>query len=360
MQKESLIKLAAERSNPSVSISLNTHRTHPDNAKDVVLIKNLCTEAENRLNKEFKKRDIEPLLQKLKEIPDEIKVNYNIESLHIFLSNTTKEIIRTVWKTPKDVVHINDSFAIRPLIKAYNRAEDYLIMLLSQSGVRLFEALNDAIVDEIENDDFPFPENPHYLTNKKSISDGKQVDNMVREFLNKVDKALVKIHNQSDLHCIVVCTEDNFSRLMQVADRLAIYLGYANIDYNNTSEHFIVSQAFSIIKDIQKKRRIEAIKEMKEAVSQAKVYTDLQDIYRAAKEGRADLLITQNNYIQPVKMKDELSFDLIENEDATDSDVIDDIISNIAWEVISKKGRAVFADKDELKEIGNIALKVRY
>lgn len=40
--------------------------------------------------------------------------------------------------------------------------------------------------------------------------------------------------------------------------------------------------------------------------------------------------------------------------------VIDDITSEIAWEVISKKGRAIFTTQDELKSLGEIALKVRY
>jgi len=40
--KEQLQKLVAEKNSPCVTISLDTHRTHPDNAKDEILLKNLC------------------------------------------------------------------------------------------------------------------------------------------------------------------------------------------------------------------------------------------------------------------------------------------------------------------------------
>jgi hypothetical protein len=358
MLKEKLIELGSETNNPCLTISLNTHRTHPDNAQDGIVLKKLCKEAEGLLITEFGKRPIAALLEKLEQIPNEIDVNYNLDSLHIFLSNSTKEIIKSAWLTEEDKVDIAGSFAIRPLIKAYNRSEEYLILLLSQSGVQLFEALNDNIVGEIRNDDFPFKENRHYHTDSVKINDVKAADNLVREFLNQVDKAVVKVQHQTGLNCVVICTEDNYSRLMQVADKPNIYHGYASIDYNNTANHKIVSQAWDIIKELQRKRRTEAISEMKEAVSQGKILTDLQEIYRAAKEGRGDLLVTHQDFSQAVKMTDEFSFDLV--QDVNQPEVIDDITSNIAWEVISKNGRAIFTSQDEIRDLGQIALKVRY
>lgn len=358
MLLETLNRLAQEKSNPCITISLNTHRTHPDNTNDKVLLKNLCKEAEDRLNKEYDKRIIVPLMEKLKQVQDEIDVNYNLDSLHIFISKDTKEIIKSTWPSQSNQVFISNSFVIRPLIKAFNRSEEYFILLLSQRGVHLYEALNDAIVEEIENDDFPFEENPYIHTNREQTSDPKKVDNAVREFLNQVDKALVKVYNETGLHCVVICTEDNFSRLMQVADKPGVYIGYASINYNNTAKHFIASQSWEIIKEFQKQRRKDAISEMIEAVSESKVHTDLQDIYRAAKEGRGDLLIISESYAQPVKFTGDFSFKLV--EEANQPGVVDDITNDIAWEVLSKKGRVVFINKEEMKEFGNIALKIRF
>lgn len=351
-------KLAEEKSTPCVTICLNTHRTHPDCQTDAVLIKNLCKEAEDRLLAEFNKRTIQPLLDKLTQIPDQIDVRHNLDSLHIFLSNETSEIVKLIWPVHQNAVHISNSFSMRYLIKAYNRTTKYNILLLSQSGVQLFEAQNDEIKSEIKNEDFPFAENPHYHTHHQKLSDPKAMDNMVKEFLNKVDKALVRVFNANQQKTLVICTEDNYSRLMDVADRKEIYYGYSPINYNQTATHQLVEQAWPIISEEQKKLRADAIAELKSAISDGKVLTDLREIYRAAKEGRADLLISHNQFSQPVKMTGPFEFDLI--NDVREKDAVDDITGTIAWEVLAKKGRVVFTEQEELSKVGEIAVKLRY
>lgn len=355
--KEQLLKLATEKNTPCVSISLDTHRTHPDNAKDEVMLKNLLKEAEERVISEYGKRPVASLLEKIESIASEIDLNHNLDSLHIFLSNDTKEIIKSSGNTSNEGVQISDSFSMRSIIKSYNRSERYLVMLLSQSGVQLYEALNDEIVQEINNEDFPFSENRHYSTNSDG-SDSKHMDDLVREFLNRVDKALVKVHNENDLDCVVICSEDNYSRLLQVADMPSLYLGYASIDYNNTATHQIVQQSWEIVKELQQQRRTKAIEDIKESVSQGKVLTDLKEIHQASIEGRGEILIVHQDFKQPVMMNEDNSFELI--TDSTLPNAIDDITSNIAWEVLSKKGKVFFTSNEEIKDLGEIVLKTRY
>ena len=358
MKREKLEKLAFENSSPCVTISMNTNRTSPDNLEDIVGLKNLLNEAHERVVNEYGKYPVTDLLEKIDNLEKEIDVNYNLDSLHIFLSNSTKEIVRSSWPVMHNAVNVSGNFAVKPLIKDFNRTADYLILVLSQSGVPLFHAVNDGIAGEIKNDDFPFVKNPHILTDKDKLSDGKKVDNMVREFFNKIDKAVVRVHNKTEMKCVVICTEANYSRLMQVADIPSIYLGHASINYNNTANHTIAMDAWQIVKKFQKQTRTIAIKEMQEAAGQGKVITDLSEILRAVKEGRGDLLITNDDYHQSVVMTGDYTFDLV--NDVTLPGTIDDISSDIAWEVISKKGRAIFTSQEEFRSLGNIALKVRY
>ena len=358
MTTRQLEALATEKNTPCVTVSLNTHRTHPDNAQDIILLKNLLKEAEERVVKEFGKRSVSSLLEKLSSVENEIDVNYNLDSLYIYLSNDTKEIVKSPWSANKNGVHISDAFDIRALIKSYTRSEEYLILLLSQSGVTLYKAVNDGITKEIRNKDFPFSENSHYNTHSDRASDSKHLDDLVREFLNTVDKAVVKMNNETGLNCVIICTEDNYSRLMQVADKPSIYHGYANIDYNKTEIHHIAKQGWAIIKNLQHQRTVEAIREINEAVGQGKVLTDLQEIYQASIDGRGDLLMVHQDFAQPVLMTSDRTFELV--TDTTKPKVIDDITSHIAWNVLSKNGRVFFTTQDEIKDLGIIVLKTRY
>ncbi len=356
--RQKLEALAAEKNTPCVTVSLNTHRTHPDNAKDIILLKNLLKEAEERVVNEFGKRPVASLLEKLSSVENEIDVNYNLDSLYIFLSNDTKEIVKSAWSSNKNGVHISDAFDIRSLIKSYTKSEEYLILLLSQGGVTLYKAVNDGITNEIRNTDFPFTENMHYNTHSDRGSDSKHLDDLVREFLNTVDKAVVKMNKETGLNCVIICTEDNYSRLMQVADKPSIYHGYANINYNKTDIHHIAKQGWEIIKDLQHKRIVEAIREINEAVGQGNVLTDLQEIYQASIDGRGDLLMVHQDFAQPVLMTSDRTFELV--TDISKPNVIDDITSQIAWNVLSKNGRVFFTTQDEIKDLGIIVLKTRY
>jgi hypothetical protein len=356
--RQKLEKLATEKNTPCVTISLNTHRTHPDNAHDSAQLRNLLKEAEKRVVNEFGKRPVSSLLDRLSNIENQIDENYNLDSLHIYISNDTKEIIKSAWPIKESGVYISDTFNILSLMKSYIRSEEYFILLLSQGGVNLYNTINDGIIDEVENDDFPFIETSYYNTNPERVSDSKRLDDLVREFLNTVDKAVVRMHSETGLNCVVICTEDNYSRLMQVADKPSIYIGSASIDYNDTEKHTIATQSWELVEDLQQKRRTEAIDEIKEAVGQDAVLTDLQEIFQASIDGRGDLLIVHQDFSQPVLMTDDRTFEL--TEDVTKEDAIDDITSNIAWSVLSKSGRVIFTGQDEIKELGNIVLKTRY
>jgi hypothetical protein len=353
--KQQLETLHQESGAPCVSISLNTHRTHPQNAADAIVLKNLLKQAEDRIIHEFGKRPVQDLLDKINTIETQIDHNHNLDSLNIFLSNETTQIIRSAWPVQDNVVHISDAFSLRPVIHALSRSVEYYILLLSQSGAHLYEAINDGIHHEVRAFGFPFP--AHKMPTDK-ISDSKQSDDSVREYLNKIDKALVSAHNQSGMQCVVIATEDNYSRLQQVADKPSVYSGYAAINYNNTALHFLAEQAWSLIKDQQVTQRAAYIDEVKRAVAEGKVLTDIQEIYQAAIDGRADLLIVHEEYTQPVMKTGERTFDLI--QDSTQAGAIDDITSLIASEVTLKNGKVIFTSQTDLLDLGKIALKTRY
>jgi len=358
MQKEKLEKLATERSFPCVTISMNTIRTYPDNQKDTIELKNLMKEAHDHVVDEFGQYEVASLLEKIDCLDEVIDLSNNLDSLHIFLSATTSEIVKSSWPTLKNTVSVAENFVIKPLIKVFNRIEDYLILVLSQSDVRLLHAVNDITLGEIKDDDFSFDKSQNFLTDQDKSKDGKQLDNRIREFFNQIDKAVVKVHNKTEMNVVVICSDNNWSKLMQVADKPSIYYGNVSINFNDTENLPIAVHAFKIVNATQEKERAKAIQEMLEAEGHGRVITNLLDIFIAVKGGRGDLLITHDNYHQPVKMNGDYSFDLA--TDVTLPDVIDDITSDIAWEVISKKGRAIYTSQEEFKPLGNIALKVRY
>lgn len=358
MKASELEKLLHEQNEPCVSISLNTHRTFPDNQQDTIALKNLVKEAEDRLLLEFEKRAIAPLLERLDALEKDIDVAHNLDSLHIFISNELYELFRSPHPVTENHVHIGPSFALKPLIRDLNRTESYYILLVSQSGVHLYDTINDHIKAEVRNGDFPFKESRHHITDSAQKSNAKAVDDQLKEYLNQIDKALVRACLSDGKHCVVISTPDTYHKLMEVADRPELYYGHSAVNYNDLAEHTLAQQAWKVVDNRHYELRKAAIEEMQEAVGHGKVITDLRDIYDAVMEGRADLLIANHNFSQAVRMGGPDQFALV--NDAKAPGVIDDITNDIAREVLAKKGRAIFTGQEELEMVGSIAVKLRY
>jgi hypothetical protein len=358
MLQEKLRQLAAVRSEICISITLPTHRTHPDCVKDGILLKNLVKEAELQLLNEHTKRKVQPILKRLTSVVKEVDVRHNLDSLHIYISQDTTEIIRLAWPVTDSHVHIGHSFNIRSLITAYNRSAEYLILVVSQAGAQLYDALNDSIQQEINEHGFPFEAAEFAIHGGGELSDSFRMDNLVREHLNRIDKAVTDIHHQTGLMCAVVCTSDNYSKLLQVADKAGIYIGNVAINYNDTSVHKIARDTWMLIRQIQEQQRSHAIREVEEAVKEGKVITDIREIARASFEGRGELLIANHSFKQSAKYRGEGEIELLDNSNAIDT--IEDVTGDIAWAVLSKKGRVFFTPDEEGSALGPLALKVRY
>lgn len=358
--KDKLVTLAGEKNSPCVTISFNTHRTLPNNQQDPIMLKNLIREAETRILKEYDKREVAPLLDKLNRLPEEMEINKNLESLNIYLSNDTFEFIRTTWPVQNEGVWVDETFAINPLIKAMNRNEEYYVLYLTQKGVHLYKALNNSIIEEVINEDFPFTEAIYNLSHvfaDPRIND--QPQNRLKNFINQVDKAVLKVDSSYETPVLVVAVTENYGHLLEEADRPNIYVGNISTDFNSlTQQHDYMQSAWEFMKDRQFKNRTQAINEVKAAINQGQVITDLQEIYQAAIDGRGELLILHEDFKQAVRMTSDRNFEIV--ADSSETGVVDDISSNIAWNIISKKGKVIFTGQDEIKELGTIALKTRY
>lgn len=74
------------RGYPNLTIILPTHRTALDNRQDPVRLKNLISEATNRLLSEFGKREVEALLKRLEDLAGGIDFNRTLDGLALFVN----------------------------------------------------------------------------------------------------------------------------------------------------------------------------------------------------------------------------------------------------------------------------------
>ena len=61
-----------------------SHRTYPENQKDIEMLKVLLMEAKERVINGYGKRNVTDLIQKIDSIENEIDINYNLVSIQLF------------------------------------------------------------------------------------------------------------------------------------------------------------------------------------------------------------------------------------------------------------------------------------
>ena len=170
-----------------VSIIMNTHRTKPDNQKDLINLKNLIKQAEERLLKDYDRKFSEPIIKNMNELSNNLDHNYNLESLIIYANRDFADFTRLPIAV-EDRVVIADTFATRDLVRAMHEAYSYYVLVLSRKQARLIEAYNDRVIEE-KKGEFPIC-NLNYTTYEKKHFTNKEQDKQIEEFFNQVDKII--------------------------------------------------------------------------------------------------------------------------------------------------------------------------
>jgi hypothetical protein len=339
-----------------VTITLNTHRTRPDNEKDPINLKNLVKEAEKRLYNDYEKRFVWPIMENLNHLVEKIDHSHNLESLVIFANGDFADYT-TLPVATEDRVVIDNTFATRVLIRALHQESAYYVLVLSRQKARLIEAFNDKVTEEKSG---PFPlENKLYATDKEKLSTNKGQDNLIEEFFNRVDKILSETTKDNPLPFFLATETRNYHHYLKVADKRDMIIGHINQNRDADKAHSIVSEVWSEMSLLIKKRNKERLDELFKAVSSNKFLSDYNEMWTAINHGRGKTLFVKKGFFQPALLvNDEII--LVDNHLKEQKGIIDDIIDEMIELNLQYGGDTVFIEGDGIKEFGNVALITRY
>lgn len=359
MLQETLHELKDVRDYPAVSILLNTHRTYPANEKDAIVLKNKVKEVEERLLAELPKRMAEEVIRQVKEVAESVDHRNNLDSLALFANKEMGKYVRLPLQV-EDRVIVDHTFATRDLLRALLKEGQYYVLTLSQRRARLYQAFNDTYLEEIREEGFPV-ENSKSDTglDKLDLSMARGTDNLIRDFINKVDKALLTIHHRNPEPVVVAGVERNYHFYREVADKPGIIAGWINQNRDESEAYEILRDAWRVMQENHGKLLEAAREDLAQAVSANRFASDVNEIWRRVREGRGDVLYVEKNFFQPAKVHgDELV--LVGKEESTHTGIVDDIVDEIAEHVLRFGGQVVFLDDGSLTEHQGMALKLRY
>ena len=353
---DTLNRLKNIQSGCCITLVANTHRTSPENKRDPIVLKNLITEAEERLAKIHDKRTAEGFADKLKALANSIDHSHNLEGLVLFVNDSVSEAIRIPVKVTDRVV-IDGTFATRDLVRAFHQQQSYYVLVLSRQNARLIEASSDRLVDEIKGD-FPMDCGSLYTTDKDELTRAKGTDNLIEEFFNRVDKAFQAHWKKKPLPLVLVSEKRNHDHFLKVTDNDRIVV---TLDRNRDKEksHHIISDAWPEVKEAFAQKNARRIEELGRAVGAQKFLSDFNDIWRAVHDGRGQTLFVQVGLFQPAKIDGD-GILLLEEREQQNQGFIDDVIDEMIGINLQSGGDTVFLEKGALADFQGLALIVRY
>lgn len=346
------------RSENCITIIATTHRTKPDYLNDGLRLKNLIKEAEDRLMADTTKRNAKSLVEKLNKLAAEIDHSQNLESLMLFVNDEVAKYTRLPI-TVEDRVVIDDTFATRDLVRAMHLETHYYILVLSQEKIRLIEAMNDKIIQEIGSP-FPFENTQYFSKNRAANAIASRQTSLIAEYFNQADKRVNDVRKDNPLPVLICGLEENHNEYIKVADKKhSIFDVFLSKNKINDTAHSIVAESWEIVKDFLIQKNNERKLELKKAVGENKFLSDTNEIWKAISEGRIQTLFIEQGLFQPAVMKDD-EIVYVSNEERNDTGVIDDIYDEMIEANMDFGGDVVFLPKGELTKFNGFGAITRY
>ncbi len=328
---------------PAVTICAPTHRMAPENKQDALNLKNLIVEVEKELCKRLDKKQVPLIVDNLKKAHDLIDYSRNLDSMLVF-GNEKFVAVTTLAIDSQPGFTIGKHFDIRPLLKARQQTRRYYILAISKKEIRLIEALNDRLIKEIDNEDFPFINDEYYTTDKEKLAQDIFVDNLIKEFFNVSDKRFKKYLNANHLPVVLAGDVKMMAYYVEKMDDDRLLIGRKHGNYIQMPIHEIISQIYPVVQDFNRRRDADYMDQINNARSANRLVLDYDEINRLTMQGNVQSLFigesfslkghTQANYL----VLDKEEKDLPESRELS-IEIIDHTLKN---------GGKVFFMEDEL------------
>ena len=356
------IKLLQQISSyPSLTITMPTYRSSTENLRDGIRVKNLVTEAANRLLKEFSKREIAPLLDRLDRLVESVDFNNSMDGLVLLVNHDYSRAVQLPF-TIKERVVVDETFLTRDLIFALNRTPRYWTLVLSEKPTRLFEGTRDSLV-EIQDGGFPIthegPGGEQSLPGGFGIKKSAYRDEYHRKFFRKVEAALKPYMAEDPLPLAVVGVDRFLAFFNEVTNYKDSILTTLQGSHDKTTAHELSKLVWPLVKDGLTEQRQKVFSDLDKAVGERKFASSIGEVWKMANEGRGQLLLVEENFHYPARV-DETGMHLTPADDEKAPDVVDDAVDEIIEMVLSKQGKVVFVEDGQLDKHQRIALILRY
>lgn len=368
---EDLLLLQQEKGKICVSIIVPSHRLSPDRRVDKLEVERAITKAKELIKYRYTESDTDPLLQAMDELYKEIDFIHNADGIGLYVSPGLKLAVSFPFPV-KEKVMVGDNFELRDLLYKVNYAVPYFVLLLTEKGARLFEA-EWNILKELKDKNFPKEYTEEYIYNPpsrgtsyaghahvKSFEKDKSILEEIRlkDFFRHTDE-LLNDYLVGNIPLVLLGTEREMALFDKISSHKKHIINKIGGSYNYSNKKQLADIAWPAMYSYLQKERIQLLKEFTEKTGEHHGVSGIEEVWRAAREGKGLKLLVEKDFRSPGFVSGE-GYHLYLRPPKAAHRALADAVDDIIEMVLEKKGRVFFTDNGMLKDFQRIALITRY
>ena len=358
MNRADIEKLQQIHAFPAVSILAPTHRHEPGTSEDSIRLRNLMNRAQHRLLGMYPRREVAPIIDRLEQALATLDLNRPLDAVALFATRDTTQVFKLPFPVREQVV-VDETFATRDLVRGLARLPRYQVLVLAEKPARLFEGTGDELVEVRAGG---FPVEVEGSRGEPLESGGYPVhtsrsDEQQRQFFRRVDRALGTANAEEPLPVFVLGVARDLGYFDQVTahhDRIAARVAGG---HERTPPGELATVVEPAVRRFFDEGRSAALTRLIEAIGTRRAALGIDEVWRAAHEGRGDMLLVEDDYFAGPSS---LVGGRLQPAATDDPDVLDDPVDEIVEAVLAHHGDVVFLERHALAEYGRIGLITRY
>ena len=357
----------SSKSSICISVLLPLELTLPQRLKNPLKLKNAINQVKSQLESKYDPKIIQPLINELEKISQQVDFKKTKQGLGIFLAPTISKVVDFPF-APKEKSVINNSFEVRDLVYASQYEYNYWVLNLNTKNIRLFSGVSgdlNEILDDIfpieyqEQYQYPARQTPrisgNYQSEESQIKDERRI-----QFLRHVNKTTDTYLSKEQIPIVLTGVKDIhgiFTSIFNHQNRIAARV-YG--DFGSLSAGELANKVWAELQKNLQTERDQKISEIKESMGKRGYLYGIEAVWRIANQGRADLLVVEKDYQVPAFTDYRTGKKYFSLTNTVDLDKKVDAVDDVIELVREKGGEILFVENGELQGYDHIAVKTRY
>ncbi|QHS55277.1 hypothetical protein GWR56_06875 [Mucilaginibacter sp. 14171R-50] len=330
-------------------VSLKTEAAHT--------LKTTADKAEQALKEFYPEEYCDLIMQKLHSLIDELDIPANSRGIALFVSPLFKKVCYLDFPVTEKII-VDDSFEIRDLLYNARQNINFIVVMLSGRGSKVFTGDRISIQPLHTNipatvDSF-IADTPERVTNFTDMTEHKQ--NVLNKFLLHVDEALDDLLQQYRLPVLLIGTKKTLGQFKKISKGSYKTIGYVEGNYEKLTTTALTKLIQPFINSWQENNQQEILKRLDEAAGQHRLTTGILQVWQAVQNGHGKLLVVEKNFRFAAQHGPQP--DIIEpaiepyNHFTFIRDAVDDVIEKI----LMSGGEVEFIENGRMIQYDHIAL----